>query len=163
MTTTFRLDPEGNEGLLLQLANGFAEFGEECAGAISQLAPFHTGRYRRSIKATTFLEGGIYSGQPIRGAGIKSNAQLWTVIYTTSKLGHLLELGTQARDVESKSGKLMVWNDDYGSGAAMKVHQPGTARRPHFWPGFASVVPRAGQIIGHGARVSRARGNTRVI
>lgn len=164
--TTFRLDPDGDRALLVQLANGFAEFGEEAAGAISQIAPKNSGRYRASIKATTFLDNRVVSGAPIRGTGIQSKAQIWTVIYTTSPLGHLLELGTRARDVPKEAhGLLMVWGPDkYGpGGAARKVHQPGTARQPHFWPGFASVIGRAGEIIGHGAKVSGGRLNTRVV
>jgi hypothetical protein len=163
--TTFRLDPAGDEALLLQLAKGFAEFGEEVAGAISQLAPRNTGRYARSIKATTFLEGGIYSGPAVRGTGVKSTAQIWTVVWTGSKLGHLLELGTKPRVVAAKDGGMMAWPaDKYGpAGAARVVHQPGTARQPHFWPGFASVVGRAGEIIGHGAKMSRGRVNVKVL
>jgi hypothetical protein len=162
---SFRLDPDGDAELLLQLARGFSEFGEEAAGSISQIAPRNTGRYARSIKATTFLEGGIYSGQPIRGRGVQSKAQIWTVIYTTSKLGHLLELGTSDRDVTSPTGKLMVWPaDKYGpGGAARAVHQPAMARRPHFWPGFAATLPRLSTIFGRSARATRVRVNTRLI
>jgi hypothetical protein len=164
MSTTFKLDTDGNEELLKQLATGFAAFGNAAADAISRLAPENTGRYAGSIKSTTFLEGGIFAGEPVRGKGIQSKAQIWTVIYTTSKLGHLLELGTGPRDVTAK-GKLMVWAPSkYGpGGSARTVHQPGHTRRPHFFPGFASVVGKAGQIIGHGARVKRGRVNTRML
>ena len=162
MTTTFRLDPDGNGELLMQLAKGFARFSNAAADAISRVAPGE-GRYASSIKATTFLEGGIYDGEPVRGMGIQSKAQIWSVVYTTSKLGHLLELGTAPRDVVSPTGKLMVWNDKYGSGAAYKVHQPGMARRPHFWPGFASVIGQAGSLIASGASASKVRVNTKVL
>ena len=162
MSTTFRLDPDGNAELLMALAKGFVKFSNAAADAISRAAPGQ-GRYASTIKATTFLEGGIYGGEPVRGSGIQSKAQLWSVVYTTSKLGHLLELGTAQRDVVSPTGKLMVWNDKYGSGAAYKVHQPGMARRPHFWPGFASVIGQAGTLIAAGASVSKAKVNTRVL
>jgi hypothetical protein len=165
MPTTFRLDPEGDSELLHQLARGFAEFGEEAAGAISHLAPRNRGYYARSIQATTFVEGGIYSGQPVRGTNVRSTRQIWVVIWTANKLGHLLELGTRARTVVAKAGGLMVWPaDKYGpGGVARVVQQPGMARRPHFWPGFISVAGRAGEIIGRNARVSRARVNTRLL
>ncbi len=104
MTTTFRLDPEGDSELLHQLARGFAEFGEEAAGSISQLAPRNSGTYARSIQSTTFVEGGIYSGQPVRGTNIKSTRQIWLVIWTANKLGHLLELGTGPRVVQAAPG-----------------------------------------------------------
>lgn len=163
--TTFRLDPDGDGELLLQLASGFAEFLEEGAGAISQLAPRNSGRYASSIVATTFLEDGIYSGPPVRGSGIKSRYQIWGVIWTANKLGHLLEFGTAPRTVTAKAGGLMVWPaDKYGPGGiARVVQQPGMTRRPHFWPGFVSVAGRAGEIIGHGARVKRGRVNASVL
>lgn len=165
--TTFRLDPDGDGELLLQLARGFAEFGEEAAGEISQLAPRNTGRYARSIQSTTFLENGVYSGQPVRGHNIKSNAQIWTLIWTADPRGHLFELGTKARTITSPGW--MAWAPDkYSPSGGLvrpgrEVHQPGMTRRPHFWPGFVAVVGRAGEIIGHGARTKRTRINTRVL
>lgn len=163
MSTTFRLDPDGNDELLAQIARGFDAFSNAAADAISRLAPENTGRYAGGIKATTFLENGVFAGEPIRGAGVQSKAQIWSIIYTTSPLGHLLELGTAPRDVVSPNGKLMVWDDKYGSGAAYKVHQPGMARHPHFWQGFASVLPRIGELIASGAKASRVRVNAKVL
>lgn len=165
MSTTFKLDPVGNDALLHQLAAGFDKFGEEVASAIAERAPKNTGRYARTIKSTTFLENGIYRGEAIRGTGVQSKAQIWVIVYTTSKLGHLLELGTGGRWVpkDGPNAKLMVWDDKYGSGAAFRVHQPGMTRRPHFWPGLAAVLPRVGEIVGHGARSSRTNVNARVL
>ena len=164
MSVTYKLDPEGDRELLSALAAGFADFGDAAAESVRAVAPKNTGRYANSIQATTFLNGAIVRGESVRGTGVQSKAQIWTVIYTTNKLGHLLELGTGPRDVVVKKAKVMSWPPDkYGSGGvAMKVHQPGMARRPHFWPGFAAVIPRAGALIGHGATV-RARVNTRVL
>jgi hypothetical protein len=165
MPTTFRLDPEGNDALLHQLARGFAEFGEEAAGAISQLAPRNRGGYARSIQATTFIDGVVYSGQPVRGANIRTKSQIVVIIFTADHRGHLFELGTQARTVVAKSGGLMVWPaDKYGPGGiARVVEQPGMARRPHFWPGYIGVASRAGEIIGSNARSSRGRVNAAVL
>ena len=98
------------------------------------------------------------SGQPIRGKGVQSKAQIWTVIYTTSPLGHLLELGTQAHDI--------VIEEDLSRGPVAQrtrtIHHPGSRRFPHFWPGLASVLPRAGQIIAKGA-TARTRVNAKVL
>ena len=154
MATTFRLDPEGNAALLAQLATGFAEFGEEAARTIAQTAPSKTGRYRRTFHATTFLDNRIVSGPAIRGKGIKSNAQLWTAIYTTSPLGHLLELGTAAHDIPVTVA--------HGPFAERIIHHPGSRRYPHFWIGFTSVLARAGSIIAGAAKV-RGRVDVRII
>lgn len=159
MSSTFKLDLEGDHQLLVELAAGFSELGEQIAIAVAERAPWKSRRYRRSIKATTYFGDAVVSGERVRTPrNPRLRSQINVIVYTTSPLGHLLEEGTAAHRIRFHSEVLAGVPKGEGS-----IRHPGSHRYPHFWPGLASVLPRAGSIIGHGATVKRARVNTRAL
>jgi len=111
-------------------------------------APRKTGRYRRTIHATTFWRNRIVGGPPVRGRYAKSKAEIWVYLYTTSPVGHLLEGGTQRHDVSRKDAVL----DVRARGRKRRIIHPGSRRFPHFGPGILATRGRIVSTIAHGAR-----------
>lgn len=175
MPQTFKIDEAGNEALFEAVAYGFHDFGNAMADLIRVAAPPHTSRrkvaYKRTISATTYLNGSRIAGQDVKIGhyGGKNATQLAfarsmkgrgaaieTIVYTTSALGHILEFGTQPHVIPvTDAARVTAMGTMAGK---RKVHHPGSARRPHFGPGFLASRAIAGRTIAAG--VQRALGSS---
>lgn len=155
---TFKLDVKGNELLFEALAEGLAEWADEAAAIVYRIAPSEEGRYKRGIRATTWLDGEVIRGEDVRvtrytGADRESGLQgrrgaratLKAIVYTTNPLGHLLERGTQAHDIP------IPVDNARGFHSVRVVKHPGARRKPHFGPGVLASRSIAGSAIARGA------------
>jgi len=133
------------------IAGGVDDWAQhEAVPEIYVRAPTRTGRYRRTIHATTFHRNRIVGGPPVRGRYAKSQAEIWVYIYTTSPVGHLLEGGTQRHDVSRKDAVL----DVRARGNRRRIIHPGSRKFPHFGPG---ILATRGRIVSTIARGAKAR------
>lgn len=134
--------------LLTNLALGFNEFAEFAKERVRQteagLEKYHyvnrrkprAGHYVDTIQQATYLNGHLVGGVDVRGAARAKGDSIHSWIYTTSFLGHMLELtGAAPHDIPI--------TDDAGNVVAVVSH-PGFTRRPHFVPGILSAVSAMG-------------------
>lgn len=151
----WRVDTAGQAALFAAIAGGMADFADDVAREVRVLAPVgETRKYRRSIKATTYLNERVVSGEPVRGAGRLRRATIRSVVYTTDFRGHLLEFGTQAHVIP-----IHVPAGEHGMITTIRVRHPGARRKPHFWPGLAVASRNAGPTIAAG--IARRGGGKR--
>lgn len=138
---------EGEQILLANLAAGanvFGEFVVERVKAIeTSLEKYHfvsakhprTEHYRDTIKQATYLNGALVGGTDVRGGARPRGDTIHTRVYTTSFLGHMLELtGAKRHDIPIP----------IGPGLFIVVDHPGFAARKHFVPGLFSAVSQVG-------------------
>lgn len=162
MSARWVWDAAGQEAVLEHMAQGMADFTVEVRNNVRAVMASiqgsrgtsgwpgkeRTGKYVRSIRATTFLNGEVFAGSPVRGIGTSpAQRTLFGVVYTTSYSGHMLELGTAPHEIPR-----WVAGGEQGMVTKMVIHHPGATRRPHFWQGLAATVPRAGSIFAGAAR-----------
>ena len=135
-------DQAALDAVLEAIAGAMDDLGQEAAGIVYGLAPHRRGRYRRSIGASTYIGGRLVAGKHLRNLAKIGKADVQTVVYTSSPLGHLLERGTQPHyiGVEMEHGPL----------GFKRVKHPGSRPFPHFGPGAMATAGRAARIISAG-------------
>lgn len=140
-------DTEGEQILLEDLAAGanvFAEFVVERVKAIeTSLEKYHfysktkprSVRYRDTIRQATYLNGALVGGTDVRGGARPKGDSIHSRVYTTSFLGHMLELtGAKRHDIPIP----------IAPGVFLVIDHPGFAARKHFVPGLLSAVSQVG-------------------
>lgn len=148
----------GQEELFIALASGLHEFAKEVADGVAAEAPKPSGRpdrpvpYRRTIRATTYMRSRLFAGSDVRNVR-DQRRQIYSVVYTPSRLGHFLELGTKPHWMDT----LLTANGPIHR----RWRHPGAKRKPHFLKGLLKVRLRAGDAISRGARSSSIKVNTR--
>jgi hypothetical protein len=139
-------DEPALERFLEAVAGGVDDWAQEDAvPGVVAAAPKRRGRYRRTIHAATFFRNRLIGGRPVRGGRVKSKAEIWTLIYTTSPLGHLLEHGTQAHRIRFHSQVVMGAEKFEGL-----IDHPGSRSFPHFAPGILSTRGRIALTVRKG-------------
>jgi hypothetical protein len=114
------------------------DFGQEAAGIVYGLAPSKRGKYRKTIGTSTYMGGRHIAGKALGNIGKVPEADIQTIVYTSSTLGHLLEYGTQEHEIPGAFG------------IPHGVIHPGSHRFPHFGPGAMQSVSRIGLAIVRG-------------
>lgn len=158
MTANIWKDYEpGQEALLRSIADGLHEFANEVVAEVRAAAPPHTSKrpraYRESIRATTYLRGEVIAGETL--TLIDQRREIYSIVYTSSSLGHMLEFGTKPHIIPT----LLT----HGHITYRNWRHPGAQRRPHFVPGLLSARSRLPAAMTRGARASRVMVNTRVL
>lgn len=150
---------EGEEALMQQLAAGLHAFALRAAISVSEAAPDPTKRpdrpvpYKRSITASTYLRGELFAGPDV--ANVRDQRRkLYSIVYTTSRLGHFLEFGTlpHPMDYIKVPGKGIFHR---------RWQHPGSERRPHFVKGVLSAASQASIAMAGGMKATRAKINSR--
>lgn len=150
---------EGEEELMILLASGLHEFAIHAADAVATEAPPSSKRpdrpipYQRSIRASTYLRGQLFSGYDV--ANVRDQRRkLYSVIYTTSRLGHFLEFGTlpHPMDFIAVPGKGVFHR---------RWQHPGAGRRPHFVKGVLKAMSRVQSEMAAGMKLGKVRINSR--
>lgn len=138
---------EGEQILLQNLAAGFNDFGEFVRQRVREvehgLERYHRRdvrtRYVNTINQATYLNGELVGGVDVRGGARARGDTIHTRVYTTSFLGHMLEItGAQPHEIGFAVG--MPEGGDF----LVTIHHPGFTRRPHFVPGLLSAVSQVG-------------------
>ena len=114
------------------------------------LAPQKTGRYRKSIAASTYAGGKYYAGRHLKNIAQMGHGDVLTVVYTDSPKGHLLERGTQPHDIPIGHTESMGTARGRNTDVTRVIRHPGAHRFPHFGPGAMASVGRAGNVLGIG-------------
>lgn len=159
MPVRFLPDKAGNEVVLQELAGKLDNFAALVRDRAKVHAPSGTGvhpprskkkppilvHYRDTIKATTFLGGEVFVGEPVRTPTF--NPSRWaiaSVVYTTfTPFGHIYEVtGAGPHKIPGT----------IGAGG-----HPGVAKRPHFVPGLFEAASEAGVVMGGKVLVKRGR------
>lgn len=139
----FEIDEEAEHAFVRQLAEGMHEFGMEAAGEVYSRAPKKTGRYKKTIQATTYQEEEVIGGRAISNRERLGKAEIVTVVFTSSAKGHLLERGTQPHDVSRKDAVL----DIRARGRPRTIQHPGSRPFPHFGPGAMAAIGKAAAAV----------------
>lgn len=134
----FELDGPASEAVLRAMADAMADLGEEVAAEVYAMAPVRTGRYRRTIAATTYLDDRPVSGRALRNIARVPRAGIRTVVYTSSPKGVLVERGTRPHEIPVT---LM-----HGGEASGVIRHPGARARPHFRPAALASVGRVAEL-----------------
>jgi hypothetical protein len=160
MPTRWVPNSEGETQLLASLAAGADDFGEFVRQRVreveSGLEKYHRAdqktRYVDTIQQATYLNGALVGGSAVRGVGNVGRTPIRTVVYTSSFLGHMLEItGAAPHDIG------MVLSGAAGeAGTLINVSHPGFTRRPHFIPGLLSAVSQVGAKMRGRALVGRS-------
>lgn len=149
MPTGWVPNSEGEAQLLNGLAAGFDNFAEYVRQRVreieSGLERYHRAdvktRYVDTIKQATYLNGVLVGGQDVSG-GAQARGVIHSRVYTTSFLGHMLEItGAAPHDIGLAVGM------PAGGSFIATIHHPGFTRRPHFVPGLLSAASEAGVKI----------------
>lgn len=141
---------QGEQELLANLAagaNDFAELVVERVKAIETgIERYHfqsrtkprVGHYRDTIKQATYLNGELVGGTDVRGGARPRGDTIHSRVYTTSFLGHMLELtGAKRHDIPIP----------VAPGVFLVIDHPGFAARKHFVPGLLSAVSLVGATM----------------
>jgi hypothetical protein len=137
----------GEEQLLGSLAAGANAFGELVVDRVKAVERgleryhFQSAKHPRNvhyvdtINQATYLNGELVGGVDVQGAARPKGDTIHSRVYTTSFLGHMLELtGAKPHEIPIP----------VGPGVFIIVDHPGFTRRPHFVPGLFSAVGLAG-------------------
>jgi hypothetical protein len=148
MAAGFELDEAANAAVIAATAGAMDDLGQEAVGIVYGLAPHKTDRYRRTIGASTYAGGKHYAGKHLKNIAQMGHADVLTVVYTSSPLGHLLERGTQEHEL-TPAAHLMTARSR-NTDVLRTITHPGSRRFPHFGPGAMASVGRAGRVLGIG-------------
>ena len=139
--------------VLNAIAGSMDDVGQEAVGIVYGHAPKRTGKYRRSIGASTYAGGKHYAGKHLKNIGQMGHADVLTVVYTDSPLGHLLEYGTQPISVDSKNPYPMHFIAKSGDEVWTRhVENRSVPRQPHFGPGAMATIGMVGRVVAAGMR-----------
>jgi hypothetical protein len=159
MPTRWVPNTAGEAQLLAGLAAGANDFGEYVRQRVreveSGLERYHRAgqrtRYVDTILQATYLNGELVGGSAVRGVGNVGRTPIRSVVYTSSFLGHMLEItGAKPHDIGLAVG--MPEGGDF----LVTLHHPGFTRRPHFVPGLLSAVTEVGAKMRGKALVGRS-------
>lgn len=150
---------DGEQQLLAGLAAGANEFGEFVVTRVKEvergLERYHfqsrthprTVHYVDTIRQGTYLNGELVGGTDVAGAARPRGDTIHSRVYTTSFLGHMLELtGAKPHEIPIP----------VAPGVFLIVDHPGFRRRPHFVPGLLSAVGEVGARMRGKALVGRS-------
>lgn len=153
MDDAFVYDEAALAKVISAVAGAMDDLGQEAVGIVYGMAPkgARGGKYRRSIGASTYANGKYYAGKHLKNIGQMSHADVLTVVYTSSPLGHLLERGTQPIDVDAPNPWPMHFTAKSGDEVyTYHVRNRRVPRQPHFGPGAMASVGRAASVISAG-------------
>lgn len=155
MPSRWEPSTKGEEELLVQLSQGANRFADLVVDRVKAIETglerytFHgrrpAGHYRDTITQGTYLNGVLIGGRDVAGAARPRGDTIHSRVYTTSFLGHLLEV-TGAQPHLIPRSIVPRWRVPPG--------HPGFVRRPHFIPGLLSAVSEAGVKMRGTLRVS---------
>ena len=157
-------DTAGEQALLEGLAAGFDAFAELVVERVKTIERGHERYHFRpghnpfarkpprggnvpylsTIGHATYLNGVLVGGTNVRGGARPKGDSIHARVYSTSFLGHMLELtGAKAHEIPIPISDT----------AEIIVHHPGFHARPHFVPGLLSAVGQVGATMA--AKVNR--------
>ena len=150
---------EYDQAALARVVNAVAasmdDVGQEAVGVVYGLAPkgARGGKYRRSIAASTYAGGKHYAGKHLKNISQMGNADVLTVVYTDSPLGHLLERGTQPISIDTTGHPYPMHFITHGEEVwTFHVKERFVSRHPHFGPGAMATVGMVGRVLAAGMR-----------
>src|ERR1035437_2199288 len=142
-------NPAGEQAILNGLATGFSAFADLVVQRVKDVERgleryhFQSAKHQSSIHyvdtivQATYLNGTLVEGIDVQGAS-GSTGEIHSWVYTSSFLGHMLELtGAAPHEIPIP----------VGPGVFIIVDHPGFSRRPHFVPGLFMAAAEAGATI----------------